>query len=284
MFTFISISLAYASSGGIFQKTLRYTAAPGCGNVGCHAGQSANPASTNTTVTITGPNTLTTNQTGDYTVTLSYSPTFTNKSGGFNVATKSGAGLSSTDNGVKSGTVQPGNFIELTHNGKKSLNTNTKNVSWTFKYTAPSAAGIDTLYATGNVVNNSGGADVGDEWNHAAKFAVTITAATSVNDEKNLVPKEIVLHQNYPNPFNPSTKIQYELPTASTVKLEVLNTAGQLVAILDEGTKSAGSQTVLWNIGKDGFASGVYFYRLEVTPKNNPNNRSVLVKKMLFVK
>lgn len=73
-------------------------------------------------------------------------------------------------------------------------------------------------------------------------------------------PEAIVLTQNYPNPFNPSTTIEFALPSSGTVRLEVFNASGQVVDVLADGYRSAGSHMAVWNTGSR--AAGVYFYRL----------------------
>ncbi|MBX7043829.1 MAG: choice-of-anchor J domain-containing protein [Ignavibacteria bacterium] len=75
------------------------------------------------------------------------------------------------------------------------------------------------------------------------------------------VPDKFALGQNYPNPFNPTTKINFDLPVSSNVRLTVFNSLGQAVANLFEGYKTAGSYTASFNAG--GLSSGTYFYRLE---------------------
>ncbi|OYV86602.1 MAG: hypothetical protein B7Z63_03750, partial [Ignavibacteriae bacterium 37-53-5] len=74
------------------------------------------------------------------------------------------------------------------------------------------------------------------------------------------VPKTFALDQNYPNPFNPSTVIAYQLPKASKVVLKVYDVLGREVATLVNGTESAGSYKVTFNMDK--YASGVYFVRM----------------------
>lgn len=79
------------------------------------------------------------------------------------------------------------------------------------------------------------------------------------------MPSNSTLSQNYPNPFNPSTKIEFTLPKASRVTLEVYDLLGQKVRTLAYGHMAAGRHSVSWNGADDAgrqVASGTYFYRL----------------------
>ncbi len=75
------------------------------------------------------------------------------------------------------------------------------------------------------------------------------------------VPQEFLLAQNYPNPFNPTTRIHYELPKDAFVTVSVYTLLGEKVAVLVDEQQSAGRYEVDVNAG--GWASGVYFYRLQ---------------------
>lgn len=84
------------------------------------------------------------------------------------------------------------------------------------------------------------------------------------------------LFQNYPNPFNPVTSIEYQLPQISQVDLSIFNILGQKVATLVSEKQLAGSYKVEWDAG--GFASGIYFYRLE-TDKGFVQSRKLILLK-----
>ena len=88
-------------------------------------------------------------------------------------------------------------------------------------------------------------------------------------------PVSFALDQNYPNPFNPSTEISFSLTKSEKVKLAVYNLLGKEVAVLVDGTRSAGHQTV--KLDAANLSSGVYFYKLQA-------GSSVLSKKMMLLK
>jgi hypothetical protein len=107
--------------------------------------------------------------------------------------------------------------------------------------------------------------------------AVTVTVAAQTSNVVNFnfitsvqsresSPTQFDLSQNYPNPFNPETKIQFELPAAAQVRIEIYNIHGQKIRTLIDGSKMAGFHTVLWDgrmDNRDTAASGVYIYRLQ---------------------
>jgi hypothetical protein len=70
-----------------------------------------------------------------------------------------------------------------------------------------------------------------------------------------------VMEQNQPNPFTGVTTINYNLPEAGQVKLDVINSVGQRVATLLEGQVNAGKGSVTFNA--QGMAAGKYYYRLQ---------------------
>lgn len=76
-------------------------------------------------------------------------------------------------------------------------------------------------------------------------------------------PTSFVLEQNYPNPFNPTTLIRYELPTTSTVTLELYDILGRKIATLLNMKQSQGRYSYMLNADAVGLSSGIYFYRLQ---------------------
>lgn len=89
------------------------------------------------------------------------------------------------------------------------------------------------------------------------------------------IPSTFALAQNYPNPFNPNTKIAFEIPVESFVKLAIYDMSGREVSVLVNNVVTPGYFVAEFN--GSSLASGVYFYRL-VTSNN------VITKKMTLIK
>ena len=68
------------------------------------------------------------------------------------------------------------------------------------------------------------------------------------------------LYQNYPNPFNPSTKIRFEVPRSTYLKLVLYDLLGREVRILFEGEALAGINEI--ELSAENLAGGIYFYQL----------------------
>jgi photosystem II stability/assembly factor-like uncharacterized protein len=97
---------------------------------------------------------------------------------------------------------------------------------------------------------------------NAGTILRTVTGGlTGVNHNNHSIITKFELSQNYPNPFNPSTKINYQLPKSSFVKLIIYDVMGSKVNELVNSQQAPGSYTVEF----DGvnLASGTYFYKLE---------------------
>ncbi len=75
-----------------------------------------------------------------------------------------------------------------------------------------------------------------------------------------LIPRIYELAQNYPNPFNPTTRVRFQVPGDSDVRLSVYDLLGREVTVLVNERKAAGTYEVRFDA--NGLASGVYLYRL----------------------
>jgi len=84
--------------------------------------------------------------------------------------------------------------------------------------------------------------------------------------ESELLPESLTLWPNYPNPFRQRTTIEYTLPKAGDVTVEVFDLLGRRVRMLVNGRREAGLHRVRWG-GRDGSgtsaASGVYIVRVK---------------------
>ena len=89
------------------------------------------------------------------------------------------------------------------------------------------------------------------------------------------IPDNFALHQNFPNPFNPVTKISFDIPVPSNVRLAIYDISGREVSTLIDEFKTAGYYTVSFT-GND-ISSGMYFYTLV-------SDNTVITKKMLLMK
>jgi hypothetical protein len=74
------------------------------------------------------------------------------------------------------------------------------------------------------------------------------------------LPADYALHQNYPNPFNPATRIAFDLPEQSHVRLEVFDVLGRTVRVIINAEMPPGHHSAL--VEAADLASGVYLYRL----------------------
>jgi serine protease AprX len=102
-------------------------------------------------------------------------------------------------------------------------------------------------------------------------YNVTLVGITSNNE----IPSEFKLYNNFPNPFNPSTRIKFDLPQNSYVKLVVYDIQGREAAVLVNSDMKAASYEVDFNAVN--LSSGVYFYKIETSSFTD-------VKRMLLVK
>lgn len=111
---------------------------------------------------------------------------------------------------------------------------------------------------------------------------IILDPITNIEDAKkiNSILNTFKLNQNFPNPFNPNTSIQYEVPKAGKVELDIFNINGQLIKSIHKEHRQKGKFKIDWN-GKNNqgsfVATGVYFYRAKF-------ENTVISKRMFFIK
>lgn len=251
---FFSASIVlYGDIGGKTGRTLKSSTA-GCGS--CH-GSSANSG---VSVIISGPDTLNTGQTAQYSVTVS----MTGKTGaGFDIAKRKGT-LSPVSSNVHLSST------EIVHSTNIVMTSGSATVS--FNYTAPSMESVDTIWATGLATNSSGGTG-GDSWNWAPAKRIVVRTPSGINNISEV--QDFKLYQNYPNPFNPATNIEIDLQKSMNVKVFILDVLGNEVAVISDGKLDAGQHILKWNA--TAFASGIYYYEVKGKDFN-------VTKKMMLLK
>lgn len=102
------------------------------------------------------------------------------------------------------------------------------------------------------------------------EFSWTVTSVAG-----SAIPNKFALHQNFPNPFNPVTRIDFDLPLSSHVKIDVFSVLGAHVATLVNARLDAGKHQVDFD-GRN-IASGTYFYRIKT-------EAYVQVRKMILLR
>ena len=80
-------------------------------------------------------------------------------------------------------------------------------------------------------------------------------------DELSQIPDSFQLLSIYPNPFNSQTLIEYGLPEASPVRIDIINISGQVISTVEDRLLPAGYHEIVWDAA--GFSSGVYFCRIQ---------------------
>lgn len=127
----------------------------------------------------------------------------------------------------------------------------------------------------GNAIFNIYFIDANNGWLTASNRKICHFTGPTGIEENNNFPNEFLLCQNYPNPFNPSTTIGYSIKKAGQVKLSVFDALGEMVAVIVDEYKPAGSYSVSFD--GSSLPSGVYLYRLE-SGAYNASRKFVLLK------
>lgn len=97
----------------------------------------------------------------------------------------------------------------------------------------------------------------GDQFLHIVEGG---TVGVSLGDGISL-PENFLQSQNYPNPFNDQTTIEYSLPKAFGVSIDIYNILGRKITTLINKVQPAGCHKITWTA--NGVSSGVYFYKIQ---------------------
>ena len=79
----------------------------------------------------------------------------------------------------------------------------------------------------------------------------------------------------YPNPFNPITTIEFTIPDADNVNVQVYNLKGQVVSTLLSGYQAANTYNLTWDASQS--PSGIYFVKAE-SAENMQTQKLMLIK------
>ncbi len=112
-------------------------------------------------------------------------------------------------------------------------------------------------------------------------FDGTFNYSGVVTIDLNVIRKDYHLQQNYPNPFNPSTSIRFNVPEESKVKIEIVNSLGEVVTELVNEIKQSGFYDQVWNASN--YSSGVYYVRMKAESLVSAKNYFQTIK-MIYLK
>lgn len=106
-------------------------------------------------------------------------------------------------------------------------------------------------------------------------YTASVYVPIGVGNISSGTPKDYILHQNYPNPFNSKSKIKFEIPKSSDVRLLVFDITGKEIAAIVDEPLNSGTYDVTFD--GNSLSSGVYFYRL-ITDNYSETKKMMLIK------
>lgn len=115
----------------------------------------------------------------------------------------------------------------------------------------------DSLNSIFFITDNTGWA----AGNNGAIIKTSSGIQVGINNYSSTLSQNFSINQNYPNPFNATTKINFELPKSTKVKITIYDILGRKLEEIINSYLQAGQHTVNWDAYN--YSSGVYFYRIE---------------------
>jgi len=99
---------------------------------------------------------------------------------------------------------------------------------------------------------------------------------TGIANQTENIANKYELHQNYPNPFNNQTKIKFEIPKYSEVKILVYDILGRERDIIIDGIYQAGKYEIYYSPKE--LSSGIYFYEMIINEELRHTKKLLLLK------
>lgn len=118
--------------------------------------------------------------------------------------------------------------------------------------------------------------------NSSAQYTYSALSSYGITPINGSIPNEYKLYNNYPNPFNPTTKIKFDLPKSTDVKISVFDVTGKEVSVLVNEKLQAGTYQTEWDASA--YPSGVYFYKIQVHHGGSSTGDFNETKRMMLVK
>ena len=103
-----------------------------------------------------------------------------------------------------------------------------------------------------------------------------------INFREKTFPKYIDVCQNYPNPFNNSTTILFTINYSSKAKLQIIDTLGKEVCMVEHYYEFPGTYDIKFN--SSNISSGIYFYKITLFDDNDRVIQISDSKKMVLIK
>jgi len=132
---------------------------------------------------------------------------------------------------------------------------------------------ISTLFSIDTA--NGTGTSIGSTGKKGINGIVMSPNPIGIQPISSIIPDKFALYQNFPNPFNPSTKIQFDIPKQSLVKIRIYDITGKELTFLVNQKFNTGRYIAEWDASN--YPSGIYFYRIETSD-------FTLSKKMILLK
>ncbi len=115
---------------------------------------------------------------------------------------------------------------------------------------------------------------------YSNQVSVLLTSTVGIETNDKFIPNDYQLYQNYPNPFNPSTRIKYDIPKESNVKIIAYNLMGERIEYLFEGLRLPGAYEEIFNAGN--LSSGVYLIKITASSTEGNDSFTEHIKVLLI--